>query len=215
MYHKLQKKLMKVVSLCTQWSWLSNTNSVTSLWSCFFIMLCWYSSAYMVFKLKFCLLFKLLFFMLTQQSLKKKKQRRQAVLGHDKEDLRNYGSFRLLCHFSMASHLHTSVQRCNKRGIEHDAPIHRYYERLATVQARGSQASHQVVRDILKEAQTNMVPRGLLKEWAVNTFLSATDYWTFRKTVSCTSTLLHIKIPVSVDQPALNVCLLWWQFLRC
>ncbi|KAK7109588.1 transformation/transcription domain-associated protein-like isoform X2 [Littorina saxatilis] len=73
--------------------------------------------------------------------------------------------------------------RCNKRGIEHDAPIQRYYERLATVQARGSQASHQVVRDILKEAQTNMVPRGLLKEWAVNTFLSATDYWTFRKTL--------------------------------
>ncbi|XP_076468689.1 transformation/transcription domain-associated protein-like isoform X2 [Babylonia areolata] len=73
--------------------------------------------------------------------------------------------------------------RCNKRGIEHDAPIQRYYERLATVQARGSQASHQVVRDILKEAQTNMVPRSLLKEWAVNTFLNATDYWTFRKTL--------------------------------
>ena len=79
------------------------------------------------------------------------------------------------------------LQRCNKRGIEHDAPIQRYYERLATVQARGSQASHQVVRDILKEAQTNMVPRGLLKEWAVNTFLTATDYWTFRKTVSLLS----------------------------
>ena len=88
-------------------------------------------------------------------------------------------------------HPHSSVQRCNKRGIEHDAPIHRYYERLATVQARGSQASHQVVRDILKEAQTNMVPRGLLKEWAVNTFLSATDYWTFRKTVSCSSLPHH------------------------
>ncbi|XP_053373271.1 transformation/transcription domain-associated protein-like isoform X1 [Mercenaria mercenaria] len=73
-------------------------------------------------------------------------------------------------------------QRCNKRGIEHDAPIARYYERLLTVQARGTQASHQVLRDILKEVQNNMVPRGLLKEWALHTFLDATDYWIFRKT---------------------------------
>ena len=51
-------------------------------------------------------------------------------------------------------------QRCTKRGIEHDAPVARYYERLATVQARGSQASHQVLRDILKDVQSNMVPRG-------------------------------------------------------
>lgn len=75
-------------------------------------------------------------------------------------------------------------QRCAKRTIEHDAPIARYYERLATVQARRSQASHQVLRDILKEVQVNMVPRGLLKEWATHTFPNATDYWTFRKNVS-------------------------------
>ena len=30
-------------------------------------------------------------------------------------------------------------QRCAKRNIEHDMPIAKYYERLATVQARGSQ----------------------------------------------------------------------------
>ncbi|KAJ4430690.1 hypothetical protein ANN_19281 [Periplaneta americana] len=47
--------------------------------------------------------------------------------------------------------------------------------------ARGSQASHQVLRDILKEVQTNMVPRSMLKEWATRTFPAATDYWTFRK----------------------------------
>ncbi|GFN80649.1 transformation/transcription domain-associated protein [Plakobranchus ocellatus] len=83
-------------------------------------------------------------------------------------------------------------QRTNKRGIEHDAPIARYYERLATVQARGSQASHQVLRDILKEVQTNMVPRGLLKEWALNTFLDATDYWTFRKTLTIQLALMGL-----------------------
>lgn len=37
------------------------------------------------------------------------------------------------------------------RGLEYDAPVTRYYERLAAVQARGSQASHQVLRDILRE----------------------------------------------------------------
>ncbi|XP_052224459.1 transformation/transcription domain-associated protein-like isoform X9 [Dreissena polymorpha] len=73
-------------------------------------------------------------------------------------------------------------QRCCKRGIEPDSPIARYYERLLTVQARGSAASHQVLRDVLKEVQNNMVPRGLLKEWALHTFLDATDYWIYRKT---------------------------------
>uniref|UniRef100_A0A803TE16 Transformation/transcription domain associated protein n=1 Tax=Anolis carolinensis TaxID=28377 RepID=A0A803TE16_ANOCA len=72
-------------------------------------------------------------------------------------------------------------QRCAKKGIEHDSPISRYYDRLATVQARGTQASHQVLRDILKEVQGNMVPRSMLKEWALHTFPNATDYWTFRK----------------------------------
>lgn len=51
-------------------------------------------------------------------------------------------------------------------------------------QARGSQASHQVLRDILKEVQCNMVPRSMLRDWAVRTFPAATDYWMFRKTVS-------------------------------
>ncbi|XP_046480160.1 transformation/transcription domain-associated protein [Neodiprion pinetum] len=72
-------------------------------------------------------------------------------------------------------------QGCAKLGIEHDAPIARYYERLATVQARGAQASHQVLRDILKEVQTTMVARTMLRDWAVKRFPTATDYWTFRK----------------------------------
>lgn len=72
-------------------------------------------------------------------------------------------------------------QGCAKLGIEHDAPIARYYDRLATVQARGAQASHQVLRDILKEVQTTMVSRTMLRDWAIKTFPDATDYWTFRK----------------------------------
>ncbi|XP_040565461.1 LOW QUALITY PROTEIN: transformation/transcription domain-associated protein [Lepeophtheirus salmonis] len=72
-------------------------------------------------------------------------------------------------------------RRCAKRALDHDNPIARYYERLTAVQARGSQASHQVLREILKEVQSSMVPRNMFKEWAVTTFSSATDYWTFRK----------------------------------
>ncbi|GBP38089.1 hypothetical protein EVAR_95217_1 [Eumeta japonica] len=70
---------------------------------------------------------------------------------------------------------------CASRGVEYDAPVCRYFERLAAVQARGSQASHQVLRDILREVQATMVPRGLLREWATSTFAAPTDYWTFRK----------------------------------
>ena len=39
----------------------------------------------------------------------------------------------------------------------------------------------QVLRDILRDVQQQMVPKNLLKEWAMSTFKSATDYWTFRK----------------------------------
>lgn len=55
---------------------------------------------------------------------------------------------------------------------------------MATVQARGSQASHQVLRDILKEVQSTMVPRDMFKKWAIHTFPGATDYWSFRKMAS-------------------------------
>lgn len=71
-----------------------------------------------------------------------------------------------------------------KHKVEYDAPISRYYERLAVVQSRGSQVSHQVLRDILKDVQSNMVPRSMLKDWAVRTFPTATDYFAFRKVVS-------------------------------
>ena len=77
--------------------------------------------------------------------------------------------------------------RCQKQGLDHDNPIARYYEKLANVQARGGQASQQVLREILKEVQNghhgqnSMVPKTMLKEWATQSFVTATDYWTFRK----------------------------------
>jgi transformation/transcription domain-associated protein len=71
--------------------------------------------------------------------------------------------------------------KCQKQGLEHDNPIARYYEKLANVQARGGQASQAVLREILKEVQNTMVPKTMLKEWASQSFASATDYWTFRK----------------------------------
>lgn len=103
-------------------------------------------------------------------------------------------------------------QRCAKRNLEHDTPISKYYERLAVVQARGSQvvvelffyeerssdtcfreqASHQVLRDIHKDVQQAMVPRTILREWASNTFPSATAYWTFRKMFTLQIALLSL-----------------------
>lgn len=82
---------------------------------------------------------------------------------------------------SSVSLLDIYKNRCQKQGLDHDNPIARYYERLATVQARGGQASQQVLREILKEVQSSMVPKDMLKTWANQTFASATDYWTFRK----------------------------------
>ena len=70
---------------------------------------------------------------------------------------------------------------CAKKGLDHDNPIARYYEKLGSVQARGAQARHPVMGDILREVQTTMVPKTLLKDWAASTFASATDFWTFRK----------------------------------
>lgn len=73
---------------------------------------------------------------------------------------------------------------CSKLNIEHDAPIARYYDRLQEVQSRGSQTTHTVLRDILREVQTSMIPKTLLKDWASKNFKSATDYWQFRKMVN-------------------------------
>uniref|UniRef100_UPI00358E7EB0 transformation/transcription domain-associated protein-like n=1 Tax=Myxine glutinosa TaxID=7769 RepID=UPI00358E7EB0 len=72
-------------------------------------------------------------------------------------------------------------QCCERKGLQHDKPILRFYNHLATVQARGSEIKHKVLLDILKEVQDNMVPRGMLKEWALQTFLNCEDYWAFRK----------------------------------
>jgi hypothetical protein len=38
-----------------------------------------------------------------------------------------------------------------KKGIDEDTAVSLYYERLAAVQARGEQSTHQVLRDIFKE----------------------------------------------------------------
>ncbi|XP_068243023.1 transformation/transcription domain-associated protein isoform X3 [Palaemon carinicauda] len=82
--------------------------------------------------------------------------------------------------------------RCAKKQLEPDTPVTRYYERLAAVQARGSQASHQVLRDIVKEVQGSMVPRTMLRDWALTTFPNPTHYWTFRKILTVQLALIGL-----------------------
>ncbi|XP_048580263.1 transformation/transcription domain-associated protein isoform X2 [Nematostella vectensis] len=81
-------------------------------------------------------------------------------------------------------------KRCDRKHIEADSPIALYYERLAAVQSRGLQVTHQVLRDILREIQSTMVPEIMLKEWAQYTYADPTDYWTFRKQFCVQLTLL-------------------------
>ncbi|KAI1279601.1 Transformation/transcription domain-associated protein [Halotydeus destructor] len=72
-------------------------------------------------------------------------------------------------------------ERCIRKGVDESSPIQKYYDKLVSVQSRGSQASHQVLRDILKDIQKDVIPVTLLKDWATKTYPSATDLWTFRK----------------------------------
>jgi len=75
---------------------------------------------------------------------------------------------------------------CSKRNVEFDSAIGRYYELVKNFQlshaTRGSQVTHQVLREILRDIQANLVPRTMVKEWALNTFTHPSDYWMFRKT---------------------------------
>ncbi|CAB4033537.1 transformation transcription domain-associated, partial [Paramuricea clavata] len=78
-----------------------------------------------------------------------------------------------------------------KKGIDEDTAVSLYYERLAAVQARGEQSTHQVLRDIFKEIQSTIVPEVVLKEWAQRTYPGAADYWTFRKQFTTQLTMLQ------------------------
>ncbi|KAK3867130.1 hypothetical protein Pcinc_027378 [Petrolisthes cinctipes] len=82
--------------------------------------------------------------------------------------------------------------RCYKKQLEPDIPVTRYYDRLAAVQARGSQTSHQVLRDIVKEVQGAMVPRTMLRDWALTTYPNPTHYWTFRKILTVQVALIGL-----------------------
>lgn len=49
-----------------------------------------------------------------------------------------------------------------------------------------------MLRDIQKDVQQVMVPRNLLREWAMSTFPSATSYWTFRKMFTSQMALVNL-----------------------
>jgi hypothetical protein len=63
------------------------------------------------------------------------------------------------------------------------APVDRYYDKLARLQVDGGQFTNQNLKEVLLEIQRDLVPKGLLKKWAMSTYPNATSYWTFRQTV--------------------------------
>ncbi|XP_046847243.1 transformation/transcription domain-associated protein-like isoform X2 [Xenia sp. Carnegie-2017] len=75
--------------------------------------------------------------------------------------------------------------------IDEDTAVALYYEKLAAVQAKGEQSTHQVLRDIFKEIQSTIAPEVILKEWAERTYRQAMDYWTFRKQFTAQLALLQ------------------------
>ena len=69
-------------------------------------------------------------------------------------------------------------QRCSRRQQDHHTPISRYYERLNAVQARGSQASHQVsTSGILKALRAfSNIPTGTVPTHSLVYKVFATAY---------------------------------------
>jgi len=70
-----------------------------------------------------------------------------------------------------------------------------------------------VLRDILKDVQTSLVPRTIVREWAANTFQSATDYWTFRKVMlslaaaQCPTSMLLTAVQAETGTPGFGLIL--------
>lgn len=83
-------------------------------------------------------------------------------------------------------------ERCARNNSDSDAPIARYYDKLQSFQSRATSAfNHQTLRDIMNNIQKDIVPPSVLKEWASQTFPSATDYWTFRKQLTIQIALIN------------------------
>lgn len=72
---------------------------------------------------------------------------------------------------------HNAPSGCD---MDQDSPITEYYDKLMKIQALNSPATPKNLRDILSDIQSKMVPKTLLKEWACQTYVNATDYWVFR-----------------------------------
>ena len=79
-----------------------------------------------------------------------------------------------------------------RKGSDVDAPIAKFYDQLLTVQSKqgtngvslSSPAKSlpvSIFREIIADIQQSMAPKTLFKEWALQTYNSASDYWHFRK----------------------------------
>jgi transformation/transcription domain-associated protein len=64
--------------------------------------------------------------------------------------------------------------------LDNDSPIREYYDRLIKIQSLGGTSSPKNIRDIFTDIQNKMVPKNMLKEWSIDTYVNATDYWVFR-----------------------------------
>ena len=59
----------------------------------------------------------------------------------------------------------------------------KYYEALSHAQSLNEPLTPQLLYKIFNQIQATLIPPTILREWAEQTYLTTTDYWTFRKQV--------------------------------
>ena len=66
----------------------------------------------------------------------------------------------------------------------------KYYEALSHAQSLNEPLTPQLLYKIFNQIQATLIPPTILREWAEQTYLTTTDYWTFRKQV-CIVLFMH------------------------
>ncbi|XP_064401908.1 transformation/transcription domain-associated protein-like isoform X2 [Halichondria panicea] len=75
-------------------------------------------------------------------------------------------------------------QYCSAHNLDWDCAMVKYYEALSHAQSLNEPLTPQLLYKIFNQIQATLIPPTILREWAEQTYLTTTDYWTFRKQVT-------------------------------
>ena len=119
-----------------------------------------------------------------------------------------FSQVRMYVYYKYECTLYLCIQHCSQKNQEWDCVLTHYYEQLAQTQSRGDNITVTTLQDLFyqviiylfiymigyalyEQIQSSLAPPTIMKEWAMKTFPTATDYWTFRRQVT-TSILLNL-----------------------